>query len=596
MPKTTSSLFTRIETEIDNYLSKSIELSPGVNFSQYTLINRIYKFTNHDQSGEKINSDLSYNYWFDVISPRVDSEVKNLRFDTKNILLFSNNPRKDFAAVFVSNASLKNWLSENGEDLKLKTAVERFSANGNVGFKKIDGGYEIVDDLNTFITNTKAESVDDTDIIERHEMLASQMKRMKAWDQEKVDYVIKELGNKSFSATPESTEISTTGKRYEIYEFTGEVSEKEYNKAIGVKEEGDENDYFLAKIVVAGLQKNKTGEKYVLFSEKLKGKISDWYNYAHRGRYNGRFWRVGMYELLFDHQLRANEIGNGLARGLEWSSKVVFKTSDGSVMQNIRADIENGDIVQAKDLSQLEVRMQGVDQLIADWNRLMSDADRLANSYDVVRGEAMPSQTPFRMGMLMDQNAGKLFVLLRQKITLPYKRVFREWVLPELWKDMKGKDVFRFTGETDIQEQLNEIIVDSWYVDNLVKIGPHTKEVGDAIKQEKLDEMKKADPVLKNAKEIWDGIHSRVFVTITGENSDVADQMQDLMTFVQLEQDPERVNWILDTMYKARGIPIPPKKEQPAPELLQNPQPGQQGQPAQTQRPRQPAPGQEMMQ
>jgi len=50
--------------------------------------------------------------------------------------LFSTNPRKDFAAVFVSNASLKNWLAENGEGLKLKTAVERFSVAGNVGFKE----------------------------------------------------------------------------------------------------------------------------------------------------------------------------------------------------------------------------------------------------------------------------------------------------------------------------------------------------------------------------------------------------------------------------------------------------------------------------
>lgn len=42
----------------------------------------------------------------------------------------------------------------------------------------------------------------------------------------------------------------------------------------------------------------------------------------------------------------------------------------------------------------------------------------------------------------MDTNAGKLFVLLRQKITLPYKRVFKQWVLPELIKDMKRKGCF----------------------------------------------------------------------------------------------------------------------------------------------------------
>ena len=563
MPETQSNLYKRIETEISSYLFKSVQLSEGVNYSQHEIIDRIYKFANHDHSGEKINSDLSYNYWFDIISPRIDSEVKNLRFDTKNILVFSQNPRKDFAAVFVANASLKNWLSENGEDIKLKTAVERFSANGNVGFKRVAGGYDLIDDLNTYITNVTAESIDDSDIIERYEMIPSQMKKMKEWDQDNVNAVIKELGNKSFTAAPETTSIESSSKKYEIYEFTGEVSEKEFNSIAGIEKEGDEDTFFLAKIVVAGLNKAKNGNKYTLFAEKLVGKMSDYYIYAHRGRFNGRFWRVGMYELLFDHQIRANEIGNGLARGLEWGSKTIFKSADAKIMMNIRADLENGDIVNTADLSQVLVRMQGADQLIADWNRLMSDADSLANSYEVVRGETTPSGTTLGATRLMDTNAGKLFVLLRQKITLPYKRVFKQWVLPELIKDMKAKDVFRFTGETDVIDQLREIIVDSWYMDNLVKIGPHTEDIGKAIKQEKLDIMKKEDPVLNNAKEIWNSITSRVFVTITGENSDITDKIQDLMALVTLETDPDRVAWILDTMYKARGIPIPPKKEQP---------------------------------
>src|SRR3989344_4489642 len=105
MAKSEQSLYTRIESEISNYISRKIEISSGVFFSQYNLINRIYKFRNRDLSGSKIKSDLSYDYYFDIISPRVDSEVKNLRFDTKNILVFSQSPRKDFAAVFLANAS-----------------------------------------------------------------------------------------------------------------------------------------------------------------------------------------------------------------------------------------------------------------------------------------------------------------------------------------------------------------------------------------------------------------------------------------------------------------------------------------------------------
>jgi len=569
MKTTESALFKRMENEIQSYVSREIELSEGVNFSQYKTINRIYKFKNRNLSGSKINSDLSYDYYFDIISPRADSEIKNLRFDTKNILAFSQNPRKDFAAVFIANASLKSWMAENGEDDKLKAAVEEFTANGNIGFKKVSGGYEITDPLNTYITNIRAEHVDDTDILERHEMTASQLMGMANWQKDDVADTIRDCGNKSFSATRDTTSIDTTSKRYEVYEFTGEVNEKEFNACKKI-EGGDESKYFLAKVIIAGLNKAGTGEKYVLYAEKLKDKdkLSDYYIYAHRGRYEGRFWRVGMYELLFDHQIRANEIGNQLARGLEWASKVIFRSKDSKVLQNIRADIDNGDVIITDDLSQVDVRMRGMDQLIADWNRLMSDADRLSNSLEIVRGESLPAGTPFRMGILMDQNAGKLFQMLRQKITLPYKRVFREWVLPELFKFLQGEDVFRLIGETDILDQLREIMVESWYAQNLISIGPHTKEIADTIKAEKLDQLRKVDPVIKNTAEIWKGVLPRIFITITGENSDIADQVTDLLAMIKFEQDPERIAWILDTIYKARGIPIPPKKEQAPPEPL----------------------------
>lgn len=557
-----SSLFTRIITEIDNYTSHSMEVSEGVFFSQFKTIQRIYKFKNKDLSGTKLNEDLSYDFYFDIISPRADSEMKNLRFDTKHILVFSQNPRKDFPVVFISNAMLRKWMTENGEDDKLKAAVEEFTANGNIGFKRIEGGYEIVDSLNTYITNQRAENINDTDLIERHEMSASQLRSMKGWDQEAIQSTIDELGNKSFKASDFTTPVDTTKKMYEVFEFTGEVNEKEFNMAAGKGKEGDENKYFLAKVIVAGLRKGGAGQKNTLFIEKLDGKMSDWYEYAHRGKYEGRFWRVGMYELLFDHQIRANQIGNDLARGLEWSSKVIFKSSDSRILQNIRADIDNGDVIFTKDLDQVQVRMQGMDQLIADWNRLMSDASALSHSTEVVTGESLPSGTPFRLGALLDQNAGKMFVLLRQKITLPYKRVFKNWVLVEMIKELRGEDIFSLVGEEDILDQLRELIVDDWYIKNLVVIGPHTKEMAEAIKAEKLDELRRTDPTIKNAKEIWKNVIKRLSITITGENSDMADNIQDIVNLLSLEQDPIRISFLLDSIYKIRGIPVPPLAEQ----------------------------------
>ncbi len=554
----TNILHKRIESEISSYISSTVEISEGVSFSQYRTIQRINKFKNQSLSGSKINEDLSYNYYSDIISPRVDGEVKNLRFDTKHLLLFSRNPIKDFAVVFVSNAMLKSWMADNGEDEKLKDAVEEFVSNGNVGFKKVGDSYEITDATNTYITNQTAKTVNETGIIERHEMSPSELKAMAVWDN--VDKVIKNLGNKSFRASTNTTPIDSTSNKYEVFEYTGEVSEKEFNQVKDLPG-GSEHKYFLAKVIVAGLKSGGSGESYTLFANKLKGDMADYYSYAHRGRYKGRFWRVGMVEMLFDHQIRANEIVNDLARGLDWASRVIFQTTDSSVLQNIRADLENGEVIIAKDLKQIDLRMHNLDQLIGDWNRLLADADRLVNSFEIVRGESLPAGTPYRLGALLEQNAGKLFVLLRQKIALPYKRVFKEWVLPELVKELKGEEIFSLVGDTDILDQLREIMVESWYFKNLPKIGPHTKEIAEAIKAEKMDELRRVDPNIKNAKEIWDGVLPRMFITITGENSDLIDQVADIIELIGLEEDSVRISWMLDQIYRVKNIPVPPKQE-----------------------------------
>ncbi|MFP4052027.1 MAG: hypothetical protein ACLFVB_09855, partial [Thermoplasmata archaeon] len=37
--------------------------------------------------------------------------------------------------------------------------------------------------------------------------------------------------------------------------------------------------------------------------------------------------------------------------------------------------------------------------------------------------------------------------------------------------------------------------------------------------------------------------------------------METISNLIQLEQDPERRAFLLDTVYKLKGIPIPPKEE-----------------------------------
>jgi hypothetical protein len=546
-----------IEQETEKYLNRTIEISEGVNYSQYKLVKRISQFQNKLYPKGKLDKQGKYKYWFDIITPRVNNEVKNLRIDTKNPLIFSKNPVKDFAAVLIANAKLGEWMWETGRAEEMNDNTEMYSGIGNLLLKKVKDGYDTWDPANTYITNQTAKTVDETGIIERHQLTQSQI-RAKEGVWENVNEVIKECKEKQFSSTKRTSVRETTNPYYEIFEYTGELTEKELYEAQG-RSGGNDEKYILGKVIAAGLKKGTEKGKYILYAEELKGKMSDYYIEAHRGSYKGKWFREGLYELLFDHQIRANEIGNQLARGLEWASRVIFRSTDNRTIQNILTDISNGDIVKSADLSQVDVRMRGLDQLIADWNRVMADADKIANSFEIVSGEEMKgANMPFRLGLLLDTNANKLFVLLRQKLGLAYDRALKEWILPHFIKNIKGKDVIRLTGDAQFLNRFREAQVNEWYVKNLINIGPHTEEVAEAIKQAKMEQLADKDPILKNTKKIWESVLPRLWVTVTGENIDFDNEYQTIQSALQLETNEFRRNWLLDKIYAMRGLAVPP--------------------------------------
>jgi len=411
-----------------------------------------------------------------------------------------------------------------------------------------------------------AECLDDTPTIERAVMTQPELRAKKGiWDN--IDDVIKNCGDKSFTVGEKGIAQERETPYYEIYERNGEISQEALYEAQG-KRGGDPDKFVLAKIIVAGLNKTtkdgKTQGKYVLFAEEMKEMP---YKEYHRGRYNGRWFRPGIYEILMDIQTRSNEIGNQIARGLEWSSKTIFNTADRTIAQNVLTDLANGDIVRTAlaDLRQVDVRMQGLDQLIADWNRLMVMADKLCNSYEVVQGENMPSGTPFRTTNLLNQNANKLFDFIREKLGIALGEVIQDWILPDMMKDIKDKDIVRMTGDADLLERFNQMLVDGWYLQNLLSLQPHNQEQAMALKQTKLDNLKKTPKEkIKLIKGWWEGFKPRARVVITGENVNLAQELETLGSFIGLEQDPVRRTALIEKAMQRKGIDIAtlPKTEQ----------------------------------
>jgi len=563
-------IFKIIENEIIDFLDGSVPTAVGGIYSQRKLVERIVRFANKQFPGGNKDSQGNYIYWYDNIGPGIDSETKNIDFDTKDIDTYSEQP-KDSSAIYILKSDLREYNKETKQAIEINNIVEECSGWGNVVLKedkKSERGYSRIDLTNFYITNQAARTLNDTIAIERHILTQSKLRKKKGvW--KNIDEVIENCKMNSYEQTKDGVQVEEKSTPfYEIYERNGEVSLAHLKEARGEKwSYKDEDEFVLAKIIIASKGQSAKGENYVLFAQKMS-KMP--YKEYHRGAYKGRWWREGHYELKFDIQVRLNEIGNEISNGLRWAGKTIFFSNDKLIAKNIITDLRNGDILRAKDIKQVQTRMEGFDQLANEWNRLVDLGNKLVNSYEIVQGQSQPSGTTAFATDLLNTNANKLYGFIREKLALTIKGVYEDWIIPKRLKELKTKDIVRLTGSNDYLQKYYEMAVEGWYNNNLLELGPHSKEMAEAINAEKIEELKKnPDAMAKVTKEMWNGIKPRISVTITGENVNRGEDVQRLQIVAQMEPDPIRRSSLVEKIVNKLGIDTSslPKAN---PELMMN--------------------------
>lgn len=576
---TSSGLKGQMETEIRQYLTETVDVG-GQAYSQHKLVQRISLFENKVYPGGKFDKQGNYKGWYDIITPRINGEIKNIDWDTKDLVVHPD-PESALYEVpcIITNLKLREYLRTTGQAEEINSTVEEGSGWGNFVLKKVKKTYERADLKNFYVINQTAECLDESPVIERHQFCASDLwGKVGAW--ENVKEVIEGSGGmKEYKETVGGQAKSTTIPYFEIFERNGEVSVKDLKEAHGEKPSGgDENKYVFAKIIASGKNSETTGVTidFLLYAEEMKGKSNkDIYKEFHRGRYKGKWFREGLYELLMDCQVRANQIGNQLTRGLEYASTLLLTDDNKLIVQNIMTDVKNGDIVRSKNLRQVDLKMHAADQLLLDWNRNLQLANDIANNSEVVQGEALPSGTTLGAYNMLNTNANKLFVFIREKLAIPFSEMFNEQVVPNLIKDITANDVLALTGDSDMLERLRQLVAQDWYLANLVAIGPHSPEMGQMLKQQKIEELNKRPQLLmQGIKTLFDGFVPRAVVDISGEALNIAAELTNLANFIALEVDPMRRTALVEMAMKKQGIdvgrlPKTPPMPQPTPSPIQ---------------------------
>lgn len=546
--------------EIHRYCTEVISVGEAYDFSQYRLVRRITIFESHTYPTGKFDSQGNYKYWFDIISSRIENEVKNIDFDTKDVKVYSDRSPKDDLAVLITNLKLKEYLRETEQDEEFNDAIEEGSGWGNVVWKNTATGYERCDLKNIYVINQTARELSESPVIERHEFTTEDLKKKKkVWDAKAIDDLLKLHKEETTKPQIQSVPKITTIPYFDVYERNGEVCLKDLKEANGEQPSpGDEDRYVFAKVIGSGAKGQATGVSIdtILFAQEMKGKTNeDIYEEFHRSAYKGVWFRKGMYEILFDLQVRANQIGNQLAQGLEFASKVVLFSEDKLIVQNILTDMKSGDIIRTKQLTQVPLVMQAFQHLIEEWNRIQQHANDLANSSPIVTGEGLPQRMPFQVAALLNQNANKLFDYIRQKLAIPFTHIFENWIVPECVKSLSAKEILELTGDEKMLDRVRQMIVDNWYLENLLSFPPHSQDVEMTVKQQQMDLLKKRPKLLMTGiKQVFKDFQPSVSCVITGENSTLPQDMQTLSTFIGLETDPVRRTALIEMAMAKKGI------------------------------------------
>ena len=548
-------LATQIQEEIKQYLTEEVVVSDDYSFSQFKLVKRIQLFETHTYPTSKFDSQGNYKYWYDIQTPRIESEIKNIDFDTKDIKAYSS-AKNDELPTLILNLKIKEYLRETGQAEEINSAIEEGAGWGNIVWKRVKGGYERVDLTNFYVINQTARTLEDTPVIERHQFSSADLRAKRdVW--EYVEEVLKECNSKTYKTNIGTQEQDTTVPYYDIYERNGEVSLKDLKEWKGEKPaKGDEDKYVLARVIGAGTKGNTSGVeiKYVMFAEEIKNMPYEEY---HRSRFKGRWWREGIYELLFDIQVRINQIGNQVSQGLELASKTVLRSSDKLTVQNILTDLQNGDIIKSTDLTQVQLRMDAFDQLANEWNRLIELANGITNSREVVQGILPSSGVPLGSTKLANANAGKLFDFIREKLAIPYTVMFEQGIVPDLIKELNSQEILRLTGDSEMLGRLHKIIINDWYLQNLPSFPPHTKEIADNLKAQKIEELQgRPQLLMKASKDMFKRFKPRVSIIITGEQINLDADLQSLGTFIALEQDPVRRTAMIEIAMRKSAIDV----------------------------------------
>jgi hypothetical protein len=455
-------IYSAIRNEQQQFYDDDVEVVEGYTFNQYENLKRIHLYLN-----SQFEDDTPYagreKLFFNVVNYPCEVATKQLNIDTKHIRLWPMNPRSVWSTHLLEK-ELKLWLKTSLMGQILNQIAYETPRYGSVVLQKTKNSAKLVD-LRRLVLDPTVETIKKSRFVHIiHYLTPSELREMASkngW--ENVEDAIAKFQSTS---TPDSYE-DTNGNYNQIVstpyikvtERYGEVPE---SWVTGKKPKTDEK-FVKSLFIVAGadeVSRNEQGqpigdEGVILFKSQWN---KEWpFKDFHYTKQKGRWQGVGIPEMLFDVQVRVNEIKNQKRVSMELSSMHIFQTRDNLPVRNVLKDLENGRILKVNsEITPLANEERNLPAFDGEEQSYMQHVDRLSFAYEAVRGESMPSSTPATNALLASQQATSVYAFKRENLSLFLQEFFNDLVVQQLLRDLTPEHIMRFTGSFAELQKLDD--------------------------------------------------------------------------------------------------------------------------------------------
>lgn len=531
-------------TEDARYLRKETR---GYLFSQHDTVNLIDLYYNSKFETGTIDSEGQRKLFLNICAFRSDVAAKMVNLGTKDFTFIPDDSGSKWGTYFITR-EFKDWARENYFGETIKDFVENYPRYGTIVSKKVGDRIERVS-LRNLVNQQDAKDLQTaTHVIEMHPaMTLAEMQTYPDWN-------TKELG-------------ISFGDEEMVYERWGYIPADFYYKAIKNEDvPAGEEDKVFDSVVICTLKKVKTtrGEKKkytgtILFGEKVTERP---YRECHWKRQDGRWLGIGEVENQFENQISRNMVANMRRRSLLWSSKKIFQSSDDTVNKNLIRDVKDGDVLsigQGMNITQIDMQSRSAGEFGNTEEVWEKNSDQKSFTYEVATGAALPSGTPFRLGVTLTNAVSSHFGMKKDKLGMFFKKIVIEDVLDIFKKELSDEHTLTIFGTESGINDLKKIAAEmeynkrifQWAMSDSTDI-PDFDGIKSAIET---GYKNKSHLFLNIPKDFYENIKHHFELTITGEEIDTNTKIQSytqLYQFMAQSQDP-RATQVLDKIMELTG-------------------------------------------